>query len=260
MSAAKDWIETFRQTKGEYVFSEESTKLFEETISEIRFKTNSTLSPWKTCRVTSENRPMILFENQAVSYSLPRGVKSYILWQLGHGDWQQLTFVDGIPQPQTYQRVRGISGAIKEFAEITGLSLAEADKAWRIGTLPEAGGMNGIRVDCSAQKQLAAKKFIQQSIPSLLNETDLYSGRARKIVLSGGGAKDEFILEALKKEISDVGKYDFIRINQIPTMEEYDPSYTCVQGMLKFPDVLKYSGNILAVDLGNSFLKSVVQC
>ena len=259
MSAAKDWIESFRSTRGEYVFSDENTKIFEEIISEIRFKTDSSHSPWKTCRVISQNKPFILFENQAVSYTLPRGVKNYVLWQLGHGDWQQLTFVDGIPQPQTYQRVRGISGAIKEFAELTQLSHAEADKAWRLGTLPEFGGMNGARVDCSQQKKLAAKKFIQQSIPLLLNETDAYSGRAKKIVLSGGGAKDEFILDVLRKEISAVGKYDFIRINEIPTMENQDPSYTCLRGMLNYPDIIKVPGNTLAVDLGNSFLKSVVQ-
>ena len=58
MSAAKDWIESFRSTRGEYVFSDENTKIFEEIISEIRFKTDSSHSPWKTCRVISQNKPI----------------------------------------------------------------------------------------------------------------------------------------------------------------------------------------------------------
>ena len=74
-------------------------------------------------------------------------------------------------------------------------------------------------------------------------------------MLSGGGAKDEMFVSILKKEVEADGIYKLYKINELPVKDLRcdDPSFTCVNGLLS---IIQNAGSkILALDVGNSYLK-----
>ena len=105
-------------------------------------------------------------EIQAVAASIPPQLKTYVLWQLGHGDLQQVVVIDGKPQTSTLSQAEGIAGAINKFATLAGLSEGEALKAWHSNTVPEKNGMNGRRIDATKYKKIANRNPAKENIDS----------------------------------------------------------------------------------------------
>jgi hypothetical protein len=235
LSASLQWINYFRDGAGHTRFNDENQKLLIDAISEIKFKTGSNLSPWKVCRVEIDDFAFVYSEIQAVAASIPNQLKTYVLWQLGHGDLQQVVIIDGKPQTSTLSHAEGIAGAIDKFAVLTGLSESEALKAWHSNTIPEKNGMNGVRVDATKQKSEAINKYYNEVFASLINKNEKYKERATNIILSGGGAKDEMFVSLLKKEVESDGIYKLFKISELPIKDIRcdDPSFTCVNGLLR---------------------------
>lgn len=260
LSAPLQWLDYFRDGAGKTILNDESQRILIETISEIKFKTASNISPWKICRVEINDPARVYAEIQAVSASIPSPLKTYVLWQLGHGDLQQVVIIDGKPQSSTLCHAEGISGAISKFATITGLSESEALKAWHLNTIPEKDGMNGLRIDASKQKAIAINKYYNEVFASLINKNEKYKERATKIVLSGGGAKDDMLVSLLRKEVESDGIYKLFKINDLPIKDIRcdDPSFTCVHGLTSIAAQFQ-SSKILALDIGNSYLKGNYQ-
>jgi hypothetical protein len=150
---------------------------------------------------------------------------------------------------EAFIRAEGISGAVKKLSEILNLSSAEADRAWRMNTIPKMDGMNGERVDCTSEKKRALTEHVNSIIGKLLNSNDPYRERTKNIILSGGGAKDDLVFQVLKREVEIDGLYKLHKISDLPFKNENcsDPSLTCVMGLLEKGD--------LGLDVGNSFLK-----
>jgi hypothetical protein len=259
LSASLQWIDLFREGVGQSLLSEENKKLLKEAISEIKFKTGSNLSPLKLCQVEFDEKAFIFSEIQAVASAIPPQLKTYVLWQLGHGDLQQVVIIDGKPQTSTLAQAEGIAGAINKFAALTKLSESEALKAWHSNTIPEKNGMNGVRIDATKYKTMAINQYYNEVFASLINKNEKYKERATNIVLSGGGAKDNMFVDILKREVEADGIYKLYKINELPVKDLRcdDPSFTCVNGLLSI--VQNTGSKILALDVGNSYLKGDCQ-
>ncbi|WP_397602206.1 hypothetical protein [Silvanigrella sp.] len=259
LAVAQNWIDKFRDKAGSIKLTKENTELLKETLKEIKFRKGSSDSPIQICKVNFAIEPTVYFETQAVTFCIPNALKTYALWQIGHGDKQQAVLLDGRPATNALQRVEGLSGAIKRFAKNTGLTEAEAIKAWQLGTRPESDEMNGKRVDCTNEKKKAAKEYFSTSVSKLLNSMQDYRERVRNIVLSGGAAKDEIAVETLKNEVESTGWYKLHVINNLPKKDDRceDPVFVCAHGLASAPFLQQHEGIKLGLDVGNFALKSV---
>lgn len=223
-------------------------EILEELIRDIEFKEHP-LGEVKHCRVDLKS-VQILYETQAVLQAIPSELKSFVLWQLGHGDLQQVTLFDGRPIPTTHRRVEGLSSAVRDFAVYTNLPLADAVEAWQTGQRFRKEDMSGETVDVFTEKQRAIREYFATVTQDLLNLNEPYKQRSIAIVLSGGGAKDPMVVDCLRDEIESGGHYKLFVVDELPTRspECRDPLFTCVHGLLRVAD--------LALDVGNSSLKT----
>ncbi|SMF26021.1 hypothetical protein [Pseudobacteriovorax antillogorgiicola] len=229
-------------------FDREQRSILEEIVRDIEFRTHP-LEETQHCQLELEN-VHLLYETQAVLQAVPRDLRSYILWQLGHGDLQQITMYDGRPIPNTHARVEGLSSAIRDFAQYVKLPLADAVIAWQNGQKARSDSLESETSDIFEEKQRAIREYFATATQDLLNLNEPYKQRSVAIVLSGGGAKDPMVVDCLRQEIESGGHYKLFAIDQLPhsTPELQDPVFTCVQGLLKTAS--------LALDIGNSSLKT----
>lgn len=260
MASSLLWIHRFREKIEHVTLSHENYNLLSKILKDIRFKEKSNTSEWKTCRVVLEEPAFIFLEVQAVSMVIPKGLKSYILWQMGHGDLQQVVLIDNRPQSSTLAQAEGLIGAIDKFAQMTNLSESQAIQAWQSNTLPTNEGMGNERKDASQFKQKAIQGYYNEVFASLMNKTEKYKERATNIILSGGAVKDNMFVGALKKEIEADGIFELHNINDLPIKDERcnDPSFTCVYGLLQGARDAGIKSKVLALDVGNSYLKSIL--
>ena len=79
--------------------------------------------------------------------------------------------------------------------------------------------------------------------------------------MSGGGAKDEMFVSMLKAEVEADGIYKLFKINELPIKDTRcdDPSFTCVNGLISIGSQVRSNYKILALDVGNSYLKGDYQ-
>lgn len=253
LCASRDAVRGLRKAPGSPKFSDEQWQLMLSSISEIKYRVGSSLAPQKICKIMPTDDGLLYLENQAVKEAIPTQMKSFVLWQLGHGDFQQTTFIDHKAKPDTHARVEGISGATKIFARLTGHAAADAEEGWRVGRLSRPGGMNGQEYTAEELKNLklkALREYFGTIVPKLLNLNQNYSKRAVNVILSGGGAKDELAVQVLKEEVEAEGAYKLHLISNLPIKDERcdDSSFTTVVGMLQKAQI--------ALDPGNSFLKA----
>lgn len=250
LAAAMPFVDRFRTAPGKTDLAPEQEALLRESLSDIKFRINRSDDRVRRCAVSLIEKPRIYHELQAVHFAIPPQLKSYVAWQLGHGDWQQSVIVDGVPMRDGFQTAEGIAGAVRRLGEVLSIAPAEADKAWRLGKRPAPGTMNGLVVPCDDEKRAALKQHINAVLGKLLNAVVPWRDRVRNIVLSGGGAKDDLVVEVLTAEVESDGIFKLHRINDLPIKDERcdDPSFTCVRGLLNH--------HSLAIDVGNSFLKA----
>lgn len=249
MSAAFGEVDKFRNDSRATTLKPEDQALLENALAEIKFKQFKSDGPWKICRVSVSAPATILAECRAVSAALPEGLKSYVLWQLGHGDFQQVVVVDSRVQANAVHKAVGLGGAIRRFADLAGISLADASKSWRTGTRIIPGDYNGKQIDCEAEKRRAINEHFFTTIGTALNLAKPYAGRAKNIVLSGGGAKDEATVSVLRELAEADGNHKLHLVNQVPHADKFceDPTFTVVHGLSKWAS--------LALDVGNGSLK-----
>jgi hypothetical protein len=252
LSAAQQYVMSFRANKSTTDLNIDATKALADAIKEIRFREGSTDGAIKTCRVSLvENKPVaVLYETEAVTRIMPPQAQSYLLNQIGSGDWQSCCVIDRKVQHQTHRRVQGISGAEQKLKDILGLSLVETKKAWMKGQRPD-GTLASEVVSCEAEKARAARAHITEQLPSLLNSLDGLHDRIGAVVISGGAVHDEAFIAQLKKEIPS--NLVTITLKDLKISDgdgELDPSYACAMGIQSL-------GVSVAMDIGNSFLKGV---
>jgi hypothetical protein len=259
LSASHLWIDEFRENRKSIYLNSDHDAILRETLKLIRFKTSVNSRAWKECRVEILGRPFAFHELAAVSAVIPKTkYRNYVLWQLGHGDLQQVVFVDGTPMPETLQRTEGVSFAVKKLGELLNLpNQALADIAWRNENFSAFGEINGKTNECLTEKKKAIRSyFSQQVIGKFINVIQPYKQKSPNVILSGGGAKDKVLVDVLREEVENLG-YKFWPIDKIPSIETLgksqqdllsDPLYTCVEGLCT-----KAS---LGIDVGNSTLKS----
>ena len=251
ISVPKPSMKEFRKREKSLEIADEQWDLIKSSFSKIKFKKGSNDAPLQICKFIPTNGK-VFYETQATKEAIPDRLKSFVLWQLGHGDFQQITFIDGKPRPDTHSNVEGISGPIKIFARLTGHAIADAEEGWRNGRISKPGGMDQ-EVYSDAEyndfKLRACTEYFGSSVPKLLNLNTKYSQRANKVILAGGGAKDIASVKSLRKETEGDGEYEFYVCNELPIKDERleDPSMTTTQGMLQHAKT--------AIDIGNSFLK-----
>lgn len=260
MSSSLNWLKAFREKIGHTIISSENQNILTQLLADIKFKENFNTSEWKSCRVTLENPTLIFLETQAVSMVIPNQLKSYVLWQIGHGDLQQAVLIDSRPQTASLTQAEGLIGAINHFAQMIGLSEAQALQAWHTNTIPNSNNMYSDRQDALPFKKKAIKNYYNEVFATLLNKNEKYKERVTNIILSGGAVKDNVFVECLKKEIESEGIYKLHSINNLPIKDIRcnDPSLTCVYGLLQGAKEFHTKSKILALDLGNSYLKSEI--
>lgn len=242
-------MQGFRKEPGSIELSETQLEEAKKSLSEFKFRKGSTKSPQQVCKVNL-SKVSVFYETQAVQMVIPKQLKSYALWQGGHGDLQQIVFVDGKPKFDAHIHVKGLVGALEIFARLAGHSTADAESGWRNNRLTKPGGMNGDEYsedEVLELKKKALKEYFGTLVTKLLNANVPYETRVKNIILSGGMAKDKLSVSILKDEIGS--RYSLHTIDNLPVKDERadDPSFTCVNGML--------SVHKMALDAGNSFLK-----
>ncbi len=246
MAASQQHFQDFVDNNNQ--LDEEQLSILHDTVRSIEFRASPN-APSQHCFLELDN-VQILYETQAVLQTIPKSLRSYILWQLGHGDLQQVTMYDGRPIPNTHARVEGLSSAIRDFASYINLPMADAVTAWQNGLRTKNDTLGQETSDVFEEKLRAIREYFATATQDLLNLNDPYRQRASAIILSGGGAKDQMVLDCLREEVESGGHYKLFAIHELPvnTPELNDPAFTCVQGLLK-------TGNI-ALDIGNSSLKT----
>jgi hypothetical protein len=260
LSSSKQWLSKFRRDIGSIYFSDENETLLSEIVKDIRFKTKTNISEWKSCRITLEKPTFVFLETQAVFNVIPPQLKSYVLWQIGHGDLQQVVLIDGRAQTETIAQAEGLIGAISKFASNLGISEAQAIKSWHTNILPNSEDMQNVGIDATPYKIKAIKSYYNEVFAALLNKNEKYKEKVKSIILSGGAIKDGIFVDCLKQEIESEGIYKIHKINDLPIKDIRceNPSLTCVYGLMQGARLLTPKGKILALDLGNSYLKSVI--
>jgi hypothetical protein len=248
LSVPFQYMDQFRDQIGDITLAKNKTSLLKEIVANIKFKDKSTDSSWKNCEITIQEEPTIAYEFLASMLNIPPEAKTFLYWHIGHGDWQQAARVDGKNLPDSYARVEGLSGAIQVFSEQQNLSSSEAIKSWQIGSMPEVNGMNGKRVNCIREKELAARQFIRSVVGELLNKNLRYKDRAKNIVISGGASKDDIFISILK-EIAKGNGYNVVLMTEL--VEDIDPTFSVVSGLSK----LKTAYTHVSIDIGNSSVK-----
>jgi hypothetical protein len=248
LSAAKQYVMEFRAGKSTIALKDEGVNSLAEALKEINFKVGSSESPIKTCRVTlvpNKDVP-VLYETEAVTEVMPKQANSYLLFQIGSGDWQSVVVVDRKIVHSTQSRVQGIAGAEAKLAELLGLSVVETKKAWLTGTRPN-GDLESKPVSCQIEKTRAARAHISENLPKLLNSMDGYKDRLGALVISGGAVKDPAFIKELIAEIP--GSITAFTIDN-PNLGTIDPVFACAEGI--------YAQKVsCALDIGNSYLKGI---
>jgi hypothetical protein len=261
-SAPINWIEQLREGAGKTTLNSEMLTILKQVVSNIRFKLNSKNEEWKMCKINFASSPQIYSELASVFNSMPTKYKNFALWQLGYGDFQQAVFIDRIVRPDSFHHAEGISGAVsileksisQKYGKGIQVSTSEADKAWFDGSMPEIGGINGLRLDIKDLKRNCAEEYIDSLVGQALNKFVKYRDRVKTILLSGGGSKDDIFTSVLKETVEQKGLTVY-KLSDLDEKNRYieDPSFSCVGGLLR-----SISGfeNPIGIDLGNSFLKS----
>jgi hypothetical protein len=259
LAASHLWIDEIRQHSRTEIMKPEQKDMLRATVSDIKFKT-SVDSDWKHCKVRIIDEPKVYHELAAVSFVIPKEkYRNFVLWQLGHGDLQQIVFIDGKPMLDTIMRTEGLSYAIKnlgEILQITNQSIAEM--AWINEHTQIAGEMNGKTVPCIEDKVRATRAyFSQQVLGKTLNRVQPYKHKVSNVILSAGGAKDSLFVQTLREEVEKIG-FQFWPIHNLKGMDVLDatqkerlmdPRFTAAQGLRTRADV--------AIDIGNSALKGM---
>ncbi len=259
LAASHQWIDEIREHPRSVLFKPEQKELLKSTIADIKFKT-SIDSAWKHCRVKLTEDPKVYHELAAVAFVIPKDkYRNFVLWQLGHGDLQQIVFVDGQPILDTIMRTEGISYAIKKLGENLGIqNQSLAEMAWLNEFTQTAGEMNGKTAACVDQKIKAIRAYFnQQVLGTTLNRVQPYKHKVSNVILSAGGAKDNLFVQTLREEVENIG-YKFWPINQLKGIDTLDaaqqeklsdPRFTAAQGLKTKAEV--------AIDIGNSALKGM---
>jgi len=261
-SAPLNWIEQLREGPGKTSLNSEMLSIVKQVTSEIQFKLNSKNEEWKICKIKFASCPQIYSELASVFNSMPSKYKSFALWQLGYGDFQQAVFIDRIVRPDSFFHAEGIAGAVSilekaisyRYGNGIQISTAEADKAWLEGAIPELGGMNGVKISIADLKKSCAEEYIDSLVGQALNKFAKYRDRVKTIVLSGGGSKDDIFTNVLKENVVQKGFVVF-KLSDLDDKNVYfeDPSFSCVGGLLRSVSGFE---NPVGIDLGNSYLKS----
>ena len=253
LSAAKQSVLEFRGDRSSNALHDDATKALVSAISEIRYRVGTSDAPIKVCRVNLvEDKPVqVLYETEAVSKIMPPQAQSYLLFQIGSGDWQSVVVLDRKIMHHTHQRVQGIAGAENKLMELLNLSRAETKKAWISSTRPDQS-LTSERVDCSTEKNRAARAHIAEHLPALLNSIEGLQDRIKAVVISGGAVHDEVFIHHLKQEIPSNLKPLTLHELQIADPESgvLNPTFACAVG-------ISSQGVDVALDIGNSFLKAV---
>lgn len=254
LSAPAQFVNTFRKDKGSSELNPVSRGALAAALKEIKFREGRSDAQLKVCRVTLvEDKPTpVLYETEAVSKVMPVQARSYLLCQIGCGDWQSVAVVGGKVMHHTHQRVPGVSGAEAKLQDLLHLSRSETKRAWLRGERPSKS-MASDFVSCEEEKRRAARAHIAESLPSILNSLEGYHDRISAVVISGGAVHDEVFMEQLKAELpstltpftlSDLKILDFDQENMM------DPVFACASG-------IKSLGVSVALDIGNSHLKGI---
>jgi hypothetical protein len=259
LAASHLWIDEIRENSRSVLFKAEQRELLRSTISDIKFKT-SVDSEWKRCRVTLTEEPKVYHELAAVTFVIPKEkYRNFILWQLGHGDLQQIVFVDGQPVLDTIMRTEGLNYAIKNLGEILGITNQSlAEMAWLNEYTQIQGEMNGKTISCVEEKVRATRAYFnQQVLGKTLNRAQPYKHKVSNVILSAGGAKDAVFVRTLCEEVEKIG-YQFWPINTLKGADSLDsaqqkkladPRFTAAEGLKTKAE--------LALDIGNSALKGM---
>ena len=255
LSAPHHHIDKFRAGPSKFHLSQEASDLFTETVRTIKFKTGRSDSEWKTLELIPDGDIKVKFEYQAVVQAIPKGVNSFILWQIGYGDWQQTALVEKRVMKDACMRLEGLSGAVKLFAKRTGLAFGDACIAWETEEMPDSAhmdGLNGKKMSCKATKEQCLRHWIGAATGDLFPTVEQWRSRLTNLIVSGGLTKDETFWRILNEEVLGQGM-KLWKINELPESFKgrelcEDPSFTCVQGLLKNAE--------LALDLGNGRLKT----
>lgn len=252
-SAAASQIEFFRgkDRPGVKTLTEENYRLVREAVKSIRFKYDLNES-WKTCELSIRESPIVNFEAEAVVKALPSRYQTYLLWQLGFGDWQQLAMIDGRPEPTSMNLIDGVSGAYEIFEQRTGLSKANVSKAWSEELLPEKNAFSGAKESAIDLIYQCLRSYFHSRIGFQLNKIDKYRDRIAHIVLSGGSSKDNKILEVIGAEV-EAENFKLIPIAKIMEQENLalkDPVFATILGLMTSVN--------FAIDIGNSYIKTGV--
>jgi hypothetical protein len=252
ISAPIPSIDGFRKEPGTTELAQVQLEALTKSLSEIKFRRGSTTSPQQICSVEL-TKTAVFYETQAVKSSIPDALKTFALWQGGHGDLQQIVFVGGKAKHDTHLHAKGLVGALEIFARLAKHSTSDASIGWIQNRLAKPGGMNGAEYsekEIEEFKIKSLREYFGTLVTKLLNANLTYETQVKHLILSGGMAKDALAVKILRDEIG--ARYTVHTIDNLPIKDDRtkDASFTCVNGMIQAYDI--------ALDVGNSFLKGAI--
>lgn len=249
-TTAIDSIHRWREKPGDQYVSPEQEKIIRSTLEKVEFK-HAMDEEWQTCSISFRERAFVQMECVAVARSLPVDhYRTYLLWQLGFGDWQQLAMIDGKPIPGSMLRVDGIQGAYNIFEAKSGLSKGQARDAWEKKIIPEKGGMNGKSESAQQAILSSTSSHVNKMIGVLLNQIDSIRDRIHNIVLSGGTSRDRMVVEIIREAVASEDNLNLYLIEDIMKEEGLgvkNASFATVAGLNTLAP--------LCFDIGNNFIK-----
>lgn len=243
--------DTMRESRDNSFLKPEWEKLLKAELANIEYLDTNSDDTFKTCRVDIDGRTLTTFETYCVAESLPHyDNRNFIIWQIGHGDWQQLAFSDNSPIKDSVVRTEGMAAPFQTFKNTLDLIQADAHKSWR--TLRHHNTVDVIRteyVSCRALKQDICRHYINGKVGELLNQ---YKRSFAGIIISGGACHDDVFMTMLIDALSKKG-IKAITIEDIKDdMVTKDPLFTAAAG------AAKYAQATIGIDIGNSSLKGVL--
>lgn len=233
-------INNFRVGPGETRLKDDQYQFLKDTLSEIRFRTDSTHGEIKTvkCKI---NDAKVLNELQSVYEIIPDSYIKYGLIQWGHGDLQAVAVNEGKVIGEPFFAA-GLWSALRQFQKITKLPPSEAQRAF----------ISGYRYNGSMKDKISCKAEITQAIQHhvLTDHAPLLNSLAKldqsNAIVSGGSIKKSEAFDILYRECQGRG----IKLHKINDLEgiDVDPVFTCLAGLRKFGKI--------RLDIGHSSLKS----
>ena len=231
--------------------------------SNIFFRTHDTrMLDIKQCHVEIE-KLVFVTEIDAVTKSIPNEVLKAVLLQSGFGDTQLTCITKGDNQGLSFRKA-GMDAAIRTVANSLkheNITKTAVLNGWKEAVAVDSG-LSSAPYDFSDEKRSVIKDHFDAILPELTQEYGDDFRHFSGVVISGGGANDKDVVDAVCNYFSNQQK-EIVSIAELcevfPCVENdgLQNSTAAVYGALKF--IQDSNQTLVAIDAGNGWSKSAMR-